>query len=342
MSLRFKLFKSTYILLLVVSIASFMLGRLLASGTSESNVLANKSTALRAGGFKFVSPLLLGDYGNNASSSSLKNLEELIASDVQSLQDNNSVDAISVYYRNLSTSEQLNVNADEKYFPASLSKVPLAMAYYKLDDSQAGLLSTRGQLQFTNDYNFDQEIKPDISPISGNEYSIQELIDMMIKYSDNAGFELLLARPGTEKIMKEMFDDLQLFYPYNQKEVFEVFTVSQYAQFFRLLYNSTYLSEQKSEALLGLLTQSTFKDGIVAGVANNVAVAHKYSLSTHRDMENGGLIQRQLHDCGIVYYPNKPYLLCIMTKSSAPELKVVEQALQQISATVYDYIDSYK
>jgi hypothetical protein len=46
----------------------------------------------------------------------------------------------------------------------------------------------------------------------------------------------------------------------------------------------------------------------------------------------------QLHDCGIVYYPHKPYLLCVMTrgKSSDDNSKMIAE----ISKLVYREVDT--
>jgi hypothetical protein len=43
--------------------------------------------------------------------------------------------------------------------------------------------------------------------------------------------------------------------------------------------------------------------------------------------------ERQLHDCGIVYAPGKPYLICIMTRGS--DFKRLSPVIAQISKQVY-------
>ena len=64
-----------------------------------------------------------------------------------------------------------------------------------------------------------------------------------------------------------------------------------------------------SEKALGLLQKSEFHKGLVAGVPSGTIVAHKFG-------ERDGLTigEKQLHDCGIIYYPGNPYLLCVMTR----------------------------
>jgi hypothetical protein len=44
----------------------------------------------------------------------------------------------------------------------------------------------------------------------------------------------------------------------------------------------------------------------------------------------------QLHDCGIVYYPDNPYLLCVMTKGH--DFYKQQTAIQIISKFIYNKI----
>lgn len=46
----------------------------------------------------------------------------------------------------------------------------------------------------------------------------------------------------------------------------------------------------------------------------------------------------ELHDCGIIYYPNNPYVLCVMTRGdSMEELKKI---ISTISLMTYKEVDS--
>jgi hypothetical protein len=84
-----------------------------------------------------------------------------------------------------------------------------------------------------------------------------------------------------------------------------------------------------------LLTETKFKQGLVAGVPAGVRVAHKFGLFSVLDPVTVGQVNsRQLHDCGIVYKKNDPYLLCVMTKSNA-DLPTITGFIKNISETVY-------
>ena len=105
-----------------------------------------------------------------------------------------------------------------------------------------------------------------------------------------------------------------------------------YASFFRVLFNASYLSRSLSEKALSLLAQSDFKDGLVAGVPPGIKVAHKFGF---RITGINGEI-KQLHDCGIIYYPRHPYLLCIMTSGKSYEY--LDDAIKELSRVVYQEI----
>lgn len=109
---------------------------------------------------------------------------------------------------------------------------------------------------------------------------------------------------GEDKVFK-VYDDLKLHRPSEDKEGY---TVQEYSYLFRVLYNGTYLSKELSERVLELLSKTKFANGIVAGVPSGTVVSHKFGIKTLSDDV------RELHDCGIVYYPENPYFVCVMTR----------------------------
>jgi hypothetical protein len=80
-----------------------------------------------------------------------------------------------------------------------------------------------------------------------------------------------------------------------------------------------------------LLTSTDFNEALVAGVPQEVQVAHKFGEAGTGDVE------RQLHDCGIVYFPSHPYLACIMTRGK--DTGTLKQSIADISRFMYQKID---
>lgn len=108
-----------------------------------------------------------------------------------------------------------------------------------------------------------------------------------------------------------MYEDIGLFD--QADEVHNIMSVTEYTSCFRILFNSSYLSRERSELALRYLALPDFTLGINKGVPPDITVAQKYGEHAYLDV-------KELHDCGIVYYPNMPYLLCIMTKGSGLHL----------------------
>jgi hypothetical protein len=158
----------------------------------------------------------------------------------------------------------------------------------------------------------------------------------MIKYSDNNAAELLinhLNMTNQDGTFDTLFKDMGI----NQIDLGNDFiSIRAYALFFRILYNSTYLSRDMSEKALALLSQTDFSKGIEGGVPNNIEVSQKFGEFT-QESTSGTLVKRELHNCGIVYYPGHPYLLCIMTKGK--DFAPLEGVLSEISRKVFIFME---
>jgi len=165
----------------------------------------------------------------------------------------------------------------------------------------------------------------------GTYYPINQLMQSMIANSDN-GAETLLIDNVDHTILDQAYIDLGIRSP---DTVTGDYTLSpaQYINFLRILYNATYLSERYSEISLSLMSQSTYHDGISAGVPQGTEVAQKYGERV--DASSTTIQAIELHDCGIVYAPNDPYALCIMTKGN--DLTKLTSILKGISSLVYNY-----
>jgi beta-lactamase class A len=166
----------------------------------------------------------------------------------------------------------------------------------------------------------------------GKSYTIDDLLFRMIAYSDNNATYLL------EDVMaaatrEEVFSDMRVESPYKDANSDVHVSTDDYARFFRVLYNATYLGNDMSEKALEYLASTTFADGLVAGVPADTMVAHKFGERTDEHDRN----TKYLGDCGIVYYPQHPYLLCAMTKGN--DLDKLGEAIREVSRVVYAEVD---
>lgn len=281
----------------------------------------------RQGGYKFINPLLECVSGEDIGGVPGFNLDEDMEQLVDKIEKEDNSWHISVYYRDLKSIYWFGINEGEKFIPASLLKVPLMIGYFKLAENNPDIPTKKIKFEKESD-----ALVPFFQPSKkievGKSYSADELIYRMIVYSDNEAKSLLLENFGTD-ILSKVFEDMHLDLELGSDEKVMV-TVKDYSSFFRILYNATYLDRDYSEKALDYLSRSEFRKGLVAGVPKDTIVAHKFG---ERNI-NG---QRQLHDCGIVYHPVSPYVLCVMTKGE--DYIKMSKIIKEISAWVYDKVD---
>lgn len=277
---------------------------------------SNQATALRENSSKyaFIDPLIAVD--NNASSKVFDEYEPLqnsIEKYIDQQKKQGTITEASVYFRDLQKGRWTGINEDIKYTPASLFKVVLMVGYLKEADGDPSTLSKK--LVYTNAYASEVNLAETASStlVVGQSYTIDELIRIMITQSDNGAMSTLLNNINPNSL-NDVYNDLAIENPANNPINYGI-SAKSYSLFFRVLYNSTYLSRNNSEKALKLLSEAIFKDGLVAGVPASTTVSHKFGVND-TIAQNGIVTDYQFHDCGIIYYPQDPYILCVMTKGN--------------------------
>lgn len=271
-------------------------------------------------GYNYISPLLECGNSHDLSKNDLKNeLEDVIEKNVK----NKNINYASVYFRDLNNGPWIGINEKENFTPASLLKVPLMIAYLKIAEHNPSILEDEIIVE-EGDHTLSQNIIPLRSVEAGKAYKIRDLLEYMIIYSDNQAANTLITHIDIN-VLNKTYLDLGIKSPEeSQSENF--MSVRDYASFFRILYNGSYLNRDMSEQALRILTHSQFNQGLSAGVPTHVPVAHKFG---ERVMQEG----KQLHDCGIIYKENMPYLLCVMTRGT--DFNKMSSAIREISSLVY-------
>lgn len=246
------------------------------------------------------------------------------------------ISAASVYLNNLNSGNRFEINPDELYDPASIMKVPLMLIYLSMEEENPGTLDKTilysDQLHST----YISTIKSKSIQV-GKNYTIKELLHYMIAYSDNDAMHLLVTNAVNIDFTKLCNDfDIPIKIDYLSRADSSrnfIANVNSISRFFRVLYNSTFLSRKLSQYALSLLIQSDYKDGILTGVNPDVKVAHKFG-----ERFEGGVAQ--FHEFGIVYIDNNPYLLGVMTKG--PNLSQLQEIISSVSKIVFDEMKNVK
>lgn len=305
------------------------------SATPAKTNTSKKTTSvkeIRTGGYNFINPLLDYYEANSSNITTNKILQKEINDFIAKKIAAKDITSASVYYRDLNLGPWIGINENVEYSPASLLKVPYLIAALKEAELHPDFMQKQ-EVFIPRPDQLTKSITDSFSLIPGNIYTMSDLISEMIIHSDNDAKDLVVKNiPYTT--YKEVFDDLGIdIQKYDTiSNAANFLSVKQYATFFRILYNSTFLNKQMSEYALWLLSNTTFNDGIKAGIPDSVKVSHKFG---ERFFLNTNM--KQLHDCGIIYKYNTPYLLCVMTKGS--DLKKMEQVIAGISKIVYTHVD---
>lgn len=259
-------------------------------------------------------------------------LRDVLTSKKAKLKAGKKVSHISIYFRDLTHGPRFGIGEYDKFHPASLSKVPVLIAVLHEADRDPSLLDRT--LSFSGTITAPENTHTtDTTIVPNTPYTIRELLRKMIVYSDNFSYVLLVQHLNTPAALSAYytFRDLDILRMMLAPKA-DYVSIQSYGNLFAVLYSTGYLSKDMSQFALELLSQTTYKDGLAAGVPENVLVAHKFG---YRDLTKA---ESQLHDCGIVYHPWAPYILCVMT--SGFDVQTEAAVIADVSRTVYDAVSS--
>jgi beta-lactamase class A len=264
-------------------------------------------------------PFLYADV--SCESDALQSLKQQMTDYIDGQKAAGKISRASVYYKELNSLHWTSAYGSELFYPGSMMKVPLLLTILKQAQRDKTLLEQKIQFQTASKI---KVFVPVQQPMEvGKLYTVQQLLERMILFSDNDATSMLFSIYN-----KELYDDLfmKLSVPVQDAEdLFYRMSPVDMSKFFRILYNASYLSSLYSEYALDLLTKSDFKQGIVQGIPSNNKVAHKFG----ERFTTSDLIQ--LHESAIVYRGSASYAITIMTEGKSMEdLKAVLGALSKI------------
>jgi beta-lactamase class A len=294
-----------------------------ANTSSYSN--CNFSTP-RLGGYDFIKPLLFVEPG--CESEKLNGIKTAISSYLDQLKTNGTLSAASVYVKDLSSHEWTGYNADEKHNPGSLLKIPEMIALLRMEEMHPGFLQKK--ILFTSPLPSEGKSQTEFLSKTiekGKTYSILQLMQYMVSYSDNDA-TLLLNSQLDATVFTKTFTDLGLAAPdWNAKDY--PVSARDYSLFLRALYNASYLNITHSEMATELMSTCDFKDGFYKGLPEKTKLAHKYGMAMYNN-------EHELSESGIIYINDKAYVLTVMTRGK--DFNPLPGILQQTCQLVYSRI----
>lgn len=296
---------------------------------AQSESKSSKAYEVHLGQKEFVNPLVDCNQWSDQLPPKANALKEKIENYINTSKNNKNTEQISVFYRDLLNGPQIEIDSNEKFAAASLLKVPILIYYMKLAEKKPEILKKKIKFSLKDSkVTFAvQKITPPLTLQDGQEYLVDELLSRMITFSDNYSAEMLL-RERPELNISQLLTDMGITLDNIANDYW--ITVRGYSSIFRILYNATYLSTTMSNASLQLLSFSEFKVGLRAPLPENIKVSSKFG---ERESEN----MAQLHDCGIVYHPQRPYILCVMTRGQDTDKLI--GAISDVSQIVWNDVN---
>ncbi|KND51632.1 MAG: b-lactamase [Parcubacteria bacterium C7867-001] len=276
--------------------------------------------------YSFISPLLAcadpsaALLGNNQADALEKKLKDFASF----AKAQGYISDVGVYFRQLNGGPWIGVGEDAEFTPASLLKVPLVISVFRAMERDPAIAAK--EISYTPDESLVTQHFP-AQPLVKGVYSAEELAAQTLESSDNNAALALAGAISSDQLF-DAYTHLGIIAPEYGEDYST--TVRKYASFFRILYNATYLSHENSEKLLAMLSKSVFTQGIVAGLPEGTIVSHKFG---ERQIDGTNTVQ--LHDCGIVYLPHGPYILCVMMRGS--DFDTLAEQIATVSKIVYEY-----
>lgn len=294
--------------------------------------------------YRFIAPLLTCDVGSEEAFPEFAPLKAILTNLVTQKVAAGDAHDVSIYLRSMLSARWFEINRDTTYTPASLAKIFLMMAYYKEanETDNPGLLDKQIPFVSSSRYVGDVISGNIANLVEGKLYTVDHTISQMLTNSDNDAFTTLYNSLDVDTLSKleTVFHDLNISLPASMNDrAMSPIAVNEYATIYRVLFGSTYISGNYSEKALRLLAESKYRGGIAAGIPQSFIVAHKYGVLVPPPNSAASTTSTELHDCGIVYYPQHPYLLCVMTKGS--NVAALQSTIKDISASAYQWLDEF-
>lgn len=228
----------------------------------------------------------------------------------------------SFYAEYLPTGTSIKINQDNPMVGASLLKVPVVMNLFYAAEQGTVNLSDEVAMQ---EGDIDKRSGTLWEKGVGYKLTIKELARYAIVDSDNTAVNMLIGvASGKFDLFQKTIDELDV--DLTAASSTETTLGAQgYSSMLKCLYLSCVNTYTDSQQILQWMTESNSPPRLRAALPDGVKVAHKYGTS-------GGVSES---DCGIVYAPKRPYVVCIMVGTEESKANAI---IQTVSKKVYDYV----
>jgi len=243
------------------------------------------------------------------------------------LNDSKTPDNYGIYLSSLSLDYSFGINQEKIFYPASISKLPIALLILQEVEKGKLKLTDQFELKETNKaYESDEMYSLD----SGTFFPISTYLKKMVSQSDNTAMTTLEEiLGGADKINLRAKNELGIA---NLSRYPQVGTAKDIGKLLENLYNNVYLNSQNTEYLVEMMVDvaSWLQDRIPAGLPSGIETAHKVG---QIETDNGVTFE----DCGIIFGKKEDFVLVFVNQDIVQE----EARLKAIAITklAYSFFD---
>ena len=251
----------------------------------------------------------------------------------------------AVAFKNLSTDEEILINARDSFHAASTMKTPVLIELYK--QAAAGTFSLQDSILVKNEFKsivdgslYAMDIGDDsegqLYNAIGSKRTIADLAYDMIIYSSNLATNILIELVDAKKVTQSMRElgapDIEVLRGVEDNKAYELGLSNSTTAFdlmaiYTKLAKGEIVSEQASQEMIDILLDQKFNEIIPAHLPKEVKVAHKT-----------GVITAVHHDSGIVLLPDgRKYVLVLLSRELG-DFDSGTAKMADISKMFYDYV----
>ena len=238
-----------------------------------------------------------------------------------------------IVIKDLDRDWQFSWNEDRLIPSASLAKIPIMTAcFYAAEEKEIGL-QDRVKLKSSHKVSGSGVLK---SKPSGSVYTIEELIEFMVNFSDNTATNILIDLLGFG-YLNTRFTEMELdntnlarkmmYFKQRKKGIENYTTARDMACILERMYRGQICSSFVSEKCLELLKNQKYNDRIPRKLPEGTLVAHKT-----------GLERGVCHDVGIVFTGEGDYSICVLTRHKNNSSAKSKVFISRLSSLVYEYM----
>ena len=232
-----------------------------------------------------------------------------------------------IYFEDLTTGVWVGINEKKEFVPASLFKMPIVIAMAKKIEN--GELRLNDKITLTESDIERNFVSGSLSSFgTGYSLTVSDALEYVIEESDNTALNALARQLNYGELIEAYVATGLPLPKFTERIDDNLVSPKRYMGIFRSLYFSTYLRRTYSQLVLSMLVEADFDSALPSGVPDGVKIANKVGFF---NAEGGNF-----HDCGIVYAPKKPYMLCIMSIGTTQAS--FNAVASNISRTVYEFV----